>query len=158
MQTLIVYNSKYGAAEKCVQMMRSKLSGEVTEINVRDGQAPPPTNFDRILIGSNIHAGSIHKKVRRYCFTHSNALLEKPTGLFLCCLAPEEKAQDYFEKNFPPALVEQTKTTGVLGGSLYFEKMNFFERFILRKISGTSTSYESLDEERIRKFIQDFEA
>jgi len=158
MQTLIVYNSKYGAAEKCVQMMRSELKGEVTAINVRNGQAPPPDDFDRILIGSNIHAGTIYKKVRAYCFTHSTALLVKPTGLFLCCLTPEEKAQDYFKNNFPPVLVEHAKTTGVLGGALYFEKMNFLERFLLKKISGTSTSFEDIDEERIRKFIQEFEA
>ena len=158
MNTLIVYNSKYGAAEKCVQLMRKELIGEATEVNVRDEEAPDPDEFDRVLIGSNIHAGSINKKIRRYCFRTTDSLLQRPVGLFLCCLAPEEEAQDYFGKNFPAVLVEHAKTTGVLGGALYFEKMNFFERFLLKKISGTTTSFENIDEERIREFIQGFEA
>src|SRR6056297_2431147 len=132
MHTLIVYNSKYGAAEKCVKLMRKELTGEVTEVNVRDEKAPDPDHFDRVLIGSNIHAGSINKKIRSYCMRSTDSLIQRPVGLFVCCLAPEESAQDYFGKNFPQVLVEHAKTTGVLGGALYFEKMNFFERFLLK--------------------------
>ncbi len=158
MHTLIVYNSKYGAAEKCVNLMRKELTGEVTEVNVRDGKAPAPDDFDRVLIGSNIHAGSIDKKIRAYCKRTVDSLIQRPIGIFLCCLTPEEKAQDYFEKNFPQLVVEHAKTKGVLGGALYFEKMNFFERFLLKKISGTTTSFENIDEDRIREFVQSFEA
>lgn len=158
MNTLIVYNSKYGAAEKCVQLMRKELIGEVTEINVRDEKAPDPDDFDRVLIGSNIHAGSINKKIRSYCLRSTGSLIQRPVGLFVCCIAPKKHAQDYFGKNFPAVLVEHAKTTGVLGGALYFEKMNFFERFLLKKISGTTASFENIDEERIREFVQSFEA
>lgn len=158
MHTLIVYNSKYGAAEKCVKLMRKELTGEVTEVNVRDTKAPDPHDFDRVLIGSNIHAGSVNKKLRSYCVHNTDSLIQRPIGLFLCCLTPEEQAQDYFAKNFPKVLVEHAKTTGVLGGALYFEKMNFFERFLLKKVSGTTTSFENIDEERIREFVQSFEA
>ena len=158
MRTLIVYNSKYGAAEKCVELMRKELSGEITAVNVRDGNAPSPDEYDRVLIGSNIHAGSINKKLRNYAYRTTDSLIKRPIGIFLCCLTPEEKAQEYFSKNFPPVLVEHAKTTGVLGGALYFEKMNFLERFLLKKISGTTTSFENIDEERVREFVQAFEA
>jgi len=158
MHTLIVYNSKYGATKKCVQVMRSELTGEVTDVNIGEGKAPNPEDFDRVLIGSNIHAGSINRKVRSYCSHATDSLIQRPVGLFLCCLAPEEHALDYFGKNFPQVLVEHAKTTGVLGGALYFEKMNFFERFLLKKVSGTTTSFENIDEKRIRDFVQKFES
>ncbi|MFP4618814.1 MAG: hypothetical protein ACLFMZ_08240 [Spirochaetaceae bacterium] len=69
----------------------------------------------------------------------------------------EEQARDYFQKNFPLSLVEHAEATGVLGGALYFEKMNFIEGFLLKKISGKTVSFEDIREERIRDFVRQFE-
>ncbi len=101
---------------------------------------------------------SLHKtKKRTYCLRTIDSLIKRPVVLFLCCLSPEEEARDYFQKNFPLPLVEHAKATGVLGGALYFEKMNVIERFLLKKISGKTDSFEDIREERIRDFVRQFE-
>ncbi|MGC9312199.1 MAG: flavodoxin domain-containing protein [Sediminispirochaetaceae bacterium] len=158
MKNLIVYYSKYGAGEKCVEIMKSAISGETTAVNLRDGKAPELDSFDRIIIGSNIHAGRINKKVRTLCFNSADAILEKEFALFLCCLTPEEEAQDLFEKNFPPVLAEKAGARAVLGGALFFEKMNPVERFILKKIAGSDQNIDKIDPQQIERFVSGIEA
>lgn len=158
MKNLIVYFSKYGAAEKCVEIMKSAISGETTAVNLRDGKAPELDGFDRIIIGSNIHAGRINKKVRTLSFNSADVIQEKKFALFLCCLTPEAKAQDLFDKNFPPVLVEKARARAVLGGALVFEKMNSVERFILKKIAGSDQNIDKIDPQQIERFIGGFEA
>jgi len=158
MKNLIVYYSKYGAAEKCVEIMTAALKGETIGINLRDDKAPELDGFDRIIIGSNIHAGRINRKVRTLCFNSADAIREKEFALFLCCLTPEEEAQDLFRKNFPPLLVDKAKARAVLGGALTFEKMNSVERFILKKIAGSDQNIDKIDPRQIERFIGEFEA
>ena len=158
MKSLIVYYSKYGAAEKCADIITSEMAGEVTSVNLKNAPSPGLKDFDRIIIGSNVHAGSINKKIRRFCIKNADALLKKETALFLCCLTPEEEAGGYYEKNFPHTLVEHSKVKAVLGGALWFEKMNPVERFMLKKISGTDQNIEKIDNKRIAQFVRDMEA
>ncbi len=158
MKNLIVFYSKYGAGEKCVEIMKSAISGETTAVNLRDGQAPELDGFDRIIIGSSIHAGRINKKVRTLCFNSADAVRAKEFALFLCCLTPEEEAQDLFEKNFPPLLVEKAVARAVLGGALFFDKMNPVERFILKKIAGSDQNIDKIDPQQIKRFVSEIEA
>lgn len=158
MKTLILYYSKHGTGDKCTKLMEAQLKGEVLRVNLRDRKAPSVDGFDRFVIGGSIHMGRINRKLRHFCTSRLPDLLKKDVGLFFCCLTPEEKCQEYYDKNLPAPLVEHAKTRGILGGALYFERMNFLESFMLKKVVGSDENQETIDPERIRQFVEDLEA
>lgn len=83
-----------------------------------------------------------------------DSLLEKPLGLFLCCMY-EEEAQAQFEIAFPDPLKTHARSTKCVGGEFLFEKMNFIEKAMVKKIAGTETSVSRLDDQKINELIND---
>jgi hypothetical protein len=54
--------------------------------------------------------------------------------------------------------VEKAGARAVLGGALFFEKMNPVERFILKKIAGSDQNIDKIDPQQIERFIGGIEA
>lgn len=80
-------------------------------------------------------------------------LLEKKLALYLCCMyEAEEKAQ--FENNYPKELRNQSLNNAIVGGEYLFEKMNFVERFLVKKIAGATESVSNLRYEEIEKVAE----
>ena len=48
----------------------------------------------------------------------------------------------------------KTKATGFMGGEFILEKMNFMERFIVKKIAHTKVSSSNILEETINLFVE----
>ena len=53
---------------------------------------------------------------------------------------------------FPKELHEVAKANAYFGGEFNFEKMNFFEKFIIRKISHVKESVSKIDHAAIEQF------
>lgn len=153
MKTAIVFRSKHGTTETVSRTMAQKLStDEVTLIDLKKYPQPDLQNFGRIVIGGSIHAGAIQKQVKNFCTTHLNDLQQKEVGLFICCMDRELQEKE-FEDAFPEELKTHAKATGIMGGEFVFERMNFLERFIVRKISKTDHSVSEINEEAIDSFV-----
>ncbi|GHT05608.1 hypothetical protein FACS189440_12190 [Bacteroidia bacterium] len=54
---------------------------------------------------------------------------------------------------YPQKLVQHAVSTCFAGGEFQFEKMNFFERAIIKRIAKTDKSVSQINEEAIGKFI-----
>ena len=48
---------------------------------------------------------------------------------------------------------ESKLSPGFLGDAFLFELMNFFERFIIKRIAKTTTSVERIEDEKIEGFV-----
>jgi menaquinone-dependent protoporphyrinogen oxidase len=82
-------------------------------------------------------------------------LLKKRLGLFVCGMEPdEEKQQTEIAGAFPQNMREKAVATDFFGGEFLFEKMNFFEKMIVRKIAETDKSVSAIKEERIKEFVR----
>jgi len=155
MKTLVYFASKTGALAECVEKLKPLLKGDVTII--RHGgkeKAPDPSSFDRVLLGATIRAGKIQNPIREYAERHFMELKKKYVGIFLGCLTPPEKAAGYFNSNFPVDLAAMA-TKSVFGGAVYYEKMNFLERFIIKSISKKKESFTAFHENNIKEFVRD---
>jgi len=156
MKTLIVYDSKHGAAEKCAQSLL-KLMGQSEAFNLSGSLTPPDLkNYEALILGSPVYAGRIRKKLKKFAAAHEGELKTKKTGIFLCSLTPEEQTRAFFEKNFPAFLLEKSKTA-FFGGALSFNRMNFIERFMIQKITGYQTDHDGIHQERIEEFARHFQ-
>jgi len=152
MNTLIVFMSKHGTTEKAANLLKKEFSDSgVTIMNLQKEKSPDLSAYDTVIVGGSIHAGSIQKGIKKFCNVHKQTLLSKKAGYFICCMEKEKK-QIQLEAAFDPELRDKAIALGTFGGEFNFDKMNFIERVIIRKISGLSSSVSDINYEAIKDF------
>ena len=152
MKTLIVYKSQHGTTEKAALYLQERLGNEETDVlELTNGLPENFNDYENVLIGGSIHAGSIQRKIKKFCTVYLPELLEKQVGLFMCYMDMAHGEQE-FNEAYPESLRNHAKATGLFGGEYVFEKMNFIERFIVKKITGQTKSKSSLDYDAMDAF------
>lgn len=151
MSTLIVYASKYGFTKTCAEILAKKL-GENVDIYDLNSNLPDLMKYDKVIVGGSIYAGKIRKPVMRFCTDNLNTLKGKKLGLFICGMAKEDDAQKQLESTFPQELLAVCAAKGFFGGECNYEKMNFLEKFIMKKITGSKQSQSKIAEDNITRF------
>ena len=155
MRTVILYISRHGSAEKSANLLKEKVNGEVTLVNLKYDKIPDLEIFETVIIGGSIHMGHIQNQVKKFCSRYERVLLEKRLGLYLCCMKTGEEAQQQFIDAFPDILRQHAEVKGIFGGEFLFEKMNFLERMIIKKSTGIKESVSSIDPKIIDHFVTD---
>ena len=157
MKTTIIYSTSHGCTEKVVQELSQKLSDEVITLDLRHNPFPPIADSDRVIIGGSIHAGQIQKRVRDFCTANMATLATKEIGLFICCMYEPEVAREQIKNAFPEELHQMAKTEAIFGGEFNFEKMNFIERMLVKKIAKVNESVSKIDHNSIDRFANRME-
>ncbi len=154
MSTLIVYMSRHSTTKKVAEIVKRGLKdNHIVSVDIGTEKVPSVDEFDTIIIGGSIHAGQIQKKIKNFCKSNITTLLNKKLGLFLCYMEIT-KAQEQFVNNFDEELRNHALATGLMGGEFLFEKMNFIEKFLVKKIAGVKISVSKLKTNEINKFIE----
>ncbi|RLC55727.1 MAG: hypothetical protein DRH89_07110 [Candidatus Cloacimonadota bacterium] len=81
-------------------------------------------------------------------------LLKKRIALFLVCMEKDEKRDEQFNNAFPPELRKESMANGLMSGEFNFDRMNFLERTIVKKIAGKSSNVNEIDYDVIEDFIK----
>jgi menaquinone-dependent protoporphyrinogen oxidase len=138
MKIAIVYASKYGTTESVVRSMAEKLlvSNQVQLFSLKDHTNPDINDFDWVILGSSIYAGQASKKMKSFCQKNESVLTQKKLGLFVCGMHIDAGHREKELKDaYPEGLWNKASVTSFLGGAFLFEKMNYIERLIIKKIS-----------------------
>lgn len=143
MKTLIIYYSKYGTTETCVKMLREKVQGQVTAVNLLTEAAPDLGGYDFVLIGTPIYVGQLPKKMNSFLNRQRETLMHKKIGLFICA-GHEEELHIYLEKSFPVWLLAKVMFIDHVGHGIDFQRANFFVKFMLKKMFKITESYLQL--------------
>jgi menaquinone-dependent protoporphyrinogen oxidase len=154
MKTLIIYASKHGCTEKCSNFLKDNLNGEVKIVNIKKDSLPEITAFDNIVVGGSIYMGRIQKEINNFCLKNINTLKNKKLGFFTCGMSENEIAEKQISSSFPEELLTNSVAKEYFGGEFIFRKMNFIERFIVKKISKTNKDISKISKENINKFAQ----
>lgn len=157
MKTIIIYTTNHGCTEKAVTELSQKLYGDVLRVDLRDNPSPSIAEFDRVIIGGSIHAGKIQKVVRDYCTSNLDRIQQKEVGLFICCMYEPEIAREEIKNAFPEELHQMAKTEAIFGGEFNFNKMNFMEKMLVKKIANVHESVSKIDHGSIEKFANRME-
>lgn len=144
MRTLIVYATKYGSTEKCALKLSEKLVGEVELHNLKEKRSIDIKQYDKVIIGGSVYVGKIRKEVSEFCKDNLNQLKEKKIGLFTCGMRDGDFSEEQLNSSFPQELLTSAIVKEALGGEFLFDKMNFFERFIVKKVSKNDKNSEEL--------------
>jgi menaquinone-dependent protoporphyrinogen oxidase len=155
MKSLIIYATKYGCTEKAVRLLRTKIRGEVTAVNVTKDDVPSLSPFDTVIIGGPIYAGRIHKSLSLYMHSKLDTLIQKRLALFICA---GEEDHSVIEKQiaeaFPEELFRHAIAAESFGGDLYWDKLDSFTKLILRMAKGIKSGYLRLSEAKIVRFAE----
>lgn len=154
MKTLIVYGTKHGCTEKCADLLAKQFTGTVALRNLKTAKELDLAGYDQVVVGGSIYMGMIQKEVTAFCKKHLDVLLGKRLGLFICSMREGELAETELNAVFPRELVSHSVVKGYFGGEFIFSKMNFFEKMIVKKVSGISTDTSNIHEAHIKAFAQ----
>lgn len=152
MKTLILYTTRHGCTETCATKLQHQLSRDAELVNIKKQKPINLDDYETIIIGGSIHAGQIQKKIKKFCQENLETLKQKKLALFLCCMEEGDKAQQQFQNAYPAELIQHATATAIFGGEFNFEKMNFIEKAIIKKIAKIETSISRLDEASIVEF------
>ncbi len=157
MSILILYRSKHGTVEEVVKMMKN-ISGERVDIKRLDSHITGSIieKYDSLILGGSIHMGRAQKRVIRFARQYSHFFAEKKSGIFLCTLTDPGKSDHYIKETFPEEVTSAVNAVGLFGGAVKFNKMNFIERAMMKKISGKDKNFSTIDTDRIAAFIESF--
>ena len=155
MKTAIIYMSKHGATSSVATKIANSITdGEVQIFSLAQNRNPDIAGFDRILIGGSIHAGMMQKRVKDFCLKNMNLLLQKELGLFLCGMMKDQQESQYLS-SFSEELRKHARAYSLPGGEFSFDKMNFFEKAIVKKVSGINESVSEIDDESVKNFASE---
>jgi len=159
MKTVIFYISKHGTTEKVARRIADKLNlGKTELVNLKNENLQIDIEtFDRIIIGGSIHMASVHKKIKKFCELNNNIFLKKTLGLFLCCMETGKKSIEQFENAFSENLRKHATSSAILGYEYNLSKMNFFEKILVKKISGSKESISEIDYKGIENFVMELD-
>jgi menaquinone-dependent protoporphyrinogen oxidase len=142
MKTLIIYASKHGATKKCAMHIQ-KNHNDAALYNINDSIDLTPSSYDKIIIGSPIYAGLLNKKIKQWLVEHESTWTKKDTSLFICGM--NDKSTDDVINNNLSDFQKNNLSTHFVGGAYDFKDMNFFERFIVKKVAKATTSIEKIN-------------
>ena len=153
MKTLILYATKYGATKEIAERIGKSLD-DVVLYDIKAGQIPSLSDYDCIIIGSSLYAGSIRKEAKDYLIKNEECLKSKKIGLFLSGMS-EGEANEAFKNNFPVSILENAKVKALLGGIFDPGKAGALARFIIKIITKQSGYFNNINDEKIDKFVND---
>ncbi|WP_080902809.1 flavodoxin domain-containing protein [Parabacteroides sp. Marseille-P3160] len=153
--TVIVFVSKYGTTEKVARLLAGRLGNGVILISLMRNKKPDISSFDTIILGTSIYAGMPQKRMREFCKNNKEILLQRNIGLFICGMQPDSDSRDAEMVNaYPESLRRQAKANAFLGGEFLFDKLNFFEKLVIRKVSKVTGSISAIDIKAVEEFAK----
>ena len=152
MKTLILYATKHGAAREIAHRISDHMDGAVIH-DLKQGGIPDLAEFDRVIIGSSLYAGSIRKEAKAFLAQHVSGLRQKTIGLFLSGIAAGEE-EKYFTDNFPPDILQSAKASSFLGGIFDPEKAGKLERMVIKIVTKKASYRNTIEDEKIKMFAE----
>lgn len=170
---LVSYGTGEGQTAKIANRLGTALADRghrVMTVDIeREGLEDPISDFDAVLVGTSIHAGSPNKRVVGFVQESLVDLAHLPTGFFLVCLsaalADEEsqaQAAGYLDE-----FLEETDwhpdRLGLFGGALRYSEYGFIKRAIIKQIAKKTTGdtdpsrdYDYTDWAEVDRFAEEF--
>lgn len=135
MKTALIYATLHGTTKKAAEYIAENLSEDEVTLIPLEGKEIDLTPYDTVTLGASIHMGVVASKMKRFCKSNLEELQTKNIGLFVCGMEPDLDRQNYeVETSYPLELQKIAKAVCFAGGEFLFEKMNFIQRTIIKKI------------------------
>jgi len=157
MRTAIIYASNHGTTESVARKIQQGLGEDKAQLfDLKKNKKFDLSGFEQVILGGSIHAGSVQKRIQKFVDNHRPKLLEKRLGLYLCCM-DEDRAQSQFDNAYPDILRSHAISKKIMGGEFRFDRMNFIEKAMIKKIAGVDQSVSKIQEDKIHEMITEMQ-
>ena len=154
--TAIVYMSKHGTTQKVALLIKMRLEEENTIIiDLNEQKTIDLSQYERVIIGGSIHMGRIQKEIKAFCLKNMETLKWKELGLFLCCMHDGMEAVEQFNFAFPSELRAAAKSKAMVGYELHYDRMNFLDKAMTKRITGTAEFRSHINQEEVNRFVNE---
>lgn len=161
MQTIFIYDSKYGGTKELVTLMAQQVNHSTFIQAVEEQKTESLSEFNQIVFCAPAYAGHLRKSGKQYLENNHSLLLTKKLFLVNTGIQFEdEKIQTQLAGVFPKQLRDHAELTTFIGTIASIDKMNFFERMILKKVFSdndlpfdSKTEYRHLKQEAINQLL-----
>lgn len=140
-KVLITYASKYGATAQIAEKIGETLSKNNIEVSIIPvTKVKSLSAFSAIILGSAIYAGRWQKDAVDFLNIHEPVLCSRPFWIFSSGPIGKGDPQKLTKDNNPPPYVKgiidriKPRDVTVFHGNIDFKKLNFFEKFIVKRI------------------------
>ncbi len=134
MKTLILYKTKYGSTKEYAQWFNEDFGAQEL-LNLKDFHKAKLDDFDPIVIFSSVYVGQIG--AGGFLKKHWEQLKDKKIVLLSVGAMPADTTES--QKSYellPQSIREKLFHYEKLPGKLDLNKMNFLDRFIIKKMGG----------------------
>jgi len=156
MKTLILYATKCGAAAEIAKRIAEKIDGAVVH-DLKQSEVHDLAGFDCIIVGSSVYAGMFRKEAKMFLSQNAEVLRQRKLGLFISGMSSGEQ-QKMFADNVPKDLIESAKATVMPGGIFDPKKAGFIARLIMKAVTKQSGYVDTIDNDKIKKFVEEIKA
>lgn len=138
---LVAYATKYGATAEIAKKIGDVLrqSGLIVEVLPAD-QVRDLAPYKAVILGSGVYIGSWRKEAAQFLKTHEQALSQRPVWLFSSGPTgegdPVKLTNGWRLPGKQQAIADRIhpREITVFQGALKAEKLNFFEKWILKNV------------------------
>ena len=156
MKTLVVYASKKGFTQSIALQIAEGIKDGSKAVNIkREVASCNLGDYDACIIGGYVHAGRMAGALRSWCIKHTQTLLDKKLGFFICGL-DEEYYKKTIEDTFPTELVRHASEIVHAGARLVLKEYNPIVQAILKKITKSDQDLFLDRPEAVKKLIEAF--
>lgn len=156
MNTLILFSTKNGTTRKCAEMLKEKINKEVDLLELNKKSKIDLNDYDQVILGGSIYIGKIQKSLRKFMEDNKAILLKKSLGLFVCAMGEGLELKNEIDANFPKELIKHATQVYCLAWSFDFDKMNFLEKLIAKKVAKVNETTVSINEIQIEELASLF--
>jgi menaquinone-dependent protoporphyrinogen oxidase len=149
---LVAYATKYGATAEIAERIGQALRQAGLQVDVIDAeQAGDPANYNAVVLGSAVYAGSWRKEAAAWLETHEAALAGRPTWLFSSGPTGEGDAVELMKGwRFPEALQPvadriQPRDIAFFHGEIDTSKLNLGEKLLVKGIKAPTGDFRDWD-------------
>jgi menaquinone-dependent protoporphyrinogen oxidase len=137
-RALVVYGTGTGCTAEIAERIGMTLAADGVSVEVVSAKdAPTPSGYDAVLVGSGIRAGSWHAPVKKWVTENAAALRAEKVAFFTACLTlasePEKTAE---VRAYTDSLIAETGVTpvevGLFAGINEPKRFPFLERTLLK--------------------------
>lgn len=131
MRTLIAYASKTGTTAKAAHLLGEKMQ-DVTLRDLTSG-SPNPDDYDRVIMGSSIRMGLLHKAARKWLTDNWNVVKQKQYAFFICN-GFIDQAPQIIQSNFSEEALQGAVCVDSFGGEMDYKKLKGMDRFVTKMV------------------------
>ena len=147
-RVLVAYASKYGSTAEIAQKIGQVLQQAGLTVDVLPvDEKPDPTDYDAIVLGSAVYMGRWLKRATNYLKDNEGKLVQRPVWIFSSGPTGEGdttqllsgwRYPDYLQPHLDQI---QPRDITIFHGELDPEKVNFFERTIIKNVGAPVGDY-----------------